>query len=66
MLHGDLFLKQYANAITRHEQNLKINPHATSVINKLKQKEERKTQAEMDACMNKKQKVPVDQQAANM
>ena len=40
---GNIFAKQYANVITRHEQKKKILPHATSIGKKLKQTEDRKT-----------------------
>ena len=39
---GTIFPKRYANVITRHEQK-KNTYHATSVGNKLKQTEDRKT-----------------------
>ena len=38
-----IFPKQYANAITRHEQKKTILSHAKSVGNKQKQTEDRKT-----------------------
>ena len=38
---GTIFPKQYANAITRHEQKKKMLSHATSVGNKQKQIEDR-------------------------
>ena len=40
---GTIFSKQYANTITRHEQKKTILSHATSVGNKRKQIEDRKT-----------------------
>ena len=40
---GTTFPKQYANAITRHEQKENILSHATTVGNKRKQTEDRKT-----------------------
>ena len=40
---GTIFPKRYANVITRHEQKKKILSHATSVRNKRKQAEDRKT-----------------------
>ena len=40
---GTILPKRYANVITRHEQKKKILPHATSVGNKRKQTEYRKT-----------------------
>ena len=40
---GTIFPKQYANVITRHEQKKKMLSHATSIENKRKQTEDRKT-----------------------
>ena len=40
---GTILPKRYANVITRHEQKKKIFSHATSVGNKRKQTEDRKT-----------------------
>ena len=40
---GTVFPKQFANVITRHEQKKEILSHATSVGNKRKQTEDRKT-----------------------
>ena len=40
---GTILPKRYANVITRHEQKKKIFSHATSVGNKQKQTEDRKT-----------------------
>ena len=40
---GTIFPKRYANAITRHEQKVKILSHATSIGNKRKQTEDRNT-----------------------
>ena len=40
---GAIFPKRYANEITRHEQKEKIFPHETSIVNKRKQIEDRKT-----------------------
>ena len=40
---GTILPKQYFNVITRHEQKKKILSHATSVGNKRKQTEDRKT-----------------------
>ena len=40
---GIIFPKLYANVITRHKQKKKILSHATSVGNKRKQTEDRKT-----------------------
>ena len=40
---GTILPKRYANVITRHEQKKKILSHATSVGNKRKQTEDRKT-----------------------
>ena len=40
---GTIFPKQYSNVITRHEQKKNILSHATSVGNKRKQTEDRKT-----------------------
>ena len=40
---GTIMPKQYANVITRHEQKKNILSHATSVGNKQKQTEDRKT-----------------------
>ena len=42
-VNGTIFPKQYANVITQHEQKKKILSHATSVGNKRKQTEDRKT-----------------------
>ena len=40
---GAISPKKYANAITRHEQKKKILYHATSVVTKRRQTEDRKT-----------------------
>ena len=40
---GAILPKRYANVITRHEQKKEILSHATSVGNKRKQTEDRKT-----------------------
>ena len=40
---GTILPKRYANVITRHEQKKKLLSHATSVGNKRKQTEDRKT-----------------------
>ena len=40
---GTIFTKRYANVITRHEKNINILSHATSIGNKQKQTEDRKT-----------------------
>ena len=40
---GTILTKQYTNAITLHEQKKQILSHATSVGNKWKQIEDRKT-----------------------
>ena len=40
---GTILPKRYANVITRHEQKKKILSHATSIGNKRKQTEDRKT-----------------------
>ena len=40
---GTIFPKQYANVVTRHKQRKKILSHATSIGNKRKQTEDRKT-----------------------
>ena len=40
---GTILPKRYSNVITRHEQKKKILSHATSVGNKQKQTEDRKT-----------------------
>ena len=40
---GTILPKRYANVITRHEQKRKILSHATSIVNKQKQTEDRKT-----------------------
>ena len=40
---GAIFPKIYANAITRHEQKIKIFSNSTSIGNKRKQTEDRKT-----------------------
>ena len=38
-----IWLKRYANVITKHEQKKKLLSHATSVENNRKQTEDRKT-----------------------
>ena len=40
---GTIFPKRYANVITQHKQKKKILSHATSIGNKRKQTEDRKT-----------------------